>query len=1125
MVSFPVTTCFPDAAAAHHVTLFLPPLTYPPPSLTCSSFLLIRAQHPSIPDSPHRSTVFGQPHSGVFRALTSAHFVQEPVRSVSPGSEEVESEDATGSDFDPDQKTSSPDSDEEFPSSLPLPTAEAPMDVDEEPESSHRARRPASASSRGKSSPTKATSKTVVRAQSPDESRAERSPMPDDSVKLNLAEHRLPSWALPAHFPKFKIRSDPSNPVPSQHVTFRPYTDVEGDGNVQGSRQVKSRLEDSHPSVFDNPAYKILDMGKWLEHIAHGDTSPKPERPIFVSRPLDLPDPAVGTSSFQEFQKIYNQNAETRARHEADEMARFAQLDTDYQAALEKWEAMANRHRRDIPIIRAEQVEVLRLYRACREDIIDRMEREANTVGEYAYHVASRALSGPANARVTLSRTPVVSSSSVPNPSIPSKRGHEEIDDVPTPPIAAFTSAQSDSDEERSASITRVGPPGKGKAKASAPLPSRGSGVEASNASRVPPGSALSAQTRDVERGVFLGAGVSAAGPSTTDEGTSFAVGGPSSSQQGGAFDIDAWHEAHNPFNQPPFQQDLVLNANGTKAVVSHGWQLDPVNPAFPRAARSLRCPRFPDAFLGGRFSGQGVYRLSQGQERLCSPRLVGRAARHELPAVPRENRTCVASTSGFDFTLTDQVISTMNAELIDLYTNAILSVFTPLTGIDVASRIMSRMIVHRQNARLWEGRAPRADPPNVEVPLERRVDVLVRPGAGRQEFLEQSFVPFQGAQYGDRRHRLPLPDRQSPIDATTYLTHMPRRRCSFGQRISQAFLPERRVVVPEDFEVGDRPLNFGGFLAAGEVRLPPPHPPILPSDAELSEFPSTEASPTDTPMERVTGPLVAGGFDTSEEDSAHEDDSAREDDSAGEAPPWPPARCRRVRGSLPPIDEESRDMTPPRLPRHSLSAAQEPLAALNSILRRSIRRLPRKPVGPPSLVSSVWRISALEMTPLTPSSARRVTSHGISLPPQIVTNPQVLLPPSPVRAASVGAVDAVSFDEFETSEACCVNGASVGSVESGGVVAGSSVQQEAEDGAVPQISLCSASKLPSGGWVEKDFINPPFFVFIGRAEAWTFSFVCSLIRSFRGAPLSISIPLPGLSRRSYVVTTCICFS
>ncbi|KAJ7872542.1 hypothetical protein B0H14DRAFT_3131567 [Mycena olivaceomarginata] len=147
--------------------------------------------------------------------------------------------------------------------------------------------------------------------------------------------------------------------------------------------------------------------------------------------------------------------------------------------------------------------------------------------------------------------------------------------------------------------------------------------------------------------------------------------------------------------------------------------------------------------------------------------------------------------------------------------------------------------------------RAPRRSA-NVEVPLERRVDILARPGAGHQEFLERSFVPFQGAQYGDCRHRLPLPDRQSPIDATTYLAHMledvvdrisagaQRMGGSFGQRISQAFFPKRRVVVPEDFEVGDRLLDFGGFLAAGEVQQPPLHPPILPSDAELSEFPST---------------------------------------------------------------------------------------------------------------------------------------------------------------------------------------------------------------------------------------------------------------------------------------------
>ncbi|KAJ7872543.1 hypothetical protein B0H14DRAFT_3438937 [Mycena olivaceomarginata] len=213
------------------------------------------------------------------------------------------------------------------------------------------------------------------------------------------------------------------------------------------------------------------------------------------------------------------------------------------------------------------------------------------------------------------------------------------------------------------------------------------------------------------------------------------------------------------------------------------------------------------------------------------------------------------------------------------------------------------------------------------------------------------------------------------------------------------------------------------------------------------------------------TGPLVAGGFDTSEEDSAHEDDSAREDDSAGEAPPWPPARCGRVRGSLPPIDEESRNMMPPLtsaaftlVPATPSNSSQtsfasvgsaEPLAALDSMPRRSIRHPPRKPVGPPSLKSQL-------LQDLAPAADRH--------------QPQVLLPPSPVRTASVGAADEVSFDEFETSEACCVNGASVGSVESGGAVAGSEPSLK--------ISLRGASELPSGGWVEEDFIKPALFRF-----------------------------------------------
>ncbi|KAJ7852340.1 hypothetical protein B0H14DRAFT_2580955 [Mycena olivaceomarginata] len=578
--------------------------------------------------------------------------------------------------------------------------------------------------------------------------------------------------------------------------------------------------------------------------------------------------------------------------------------------------------------------------------------------------------------------------------------------------------------------------------------------------------------------GSFLGAGASSAGPSTTDEGTSFAKGGMSSSQKEGAFDVDAWHEAHNPFAQPPFQQDIVLNANGTRAVVSHGWQLDPVNLHFlVRLA--------PYGVLGSQMPSWAVVSWAKGC--VDCHKNGGACIRLVLSGTPPvtscqrcrvKNRTCVVSTSGFDFMVTaliltppsgflqDHVILVMNAELIDLYTDAILSVFTPLTGVNVASRIMSRAII-RQTLR---------------CPFERRVDILARPGAGHQEFLERSFVPFQGAQYGDCRHRLPLPDRQSPIDATTR-RGPDFRGCSAHGRLVRttnfaSLFPKRRVVVPEDFEVGDRLLDFGGFLAAGEVQQPPLHPPILPSDAELSEFPSTYHFGSEARARfeqeyqgsiahrhadgRVTGPLVAGGFDTSEEDSAHEDDSAREDDSAGEAPPWPPARCGRVRGSLPPINEESRNMMPPStsaaftsVPATPSNSSQTSFASVGSagtfggprFDATSFDTTPTPQASGSALVgSSVRRISALEMTPLTPSSARRVSSCGISLPPQIVTNPQVLPPPSPVRTASVGAADEVSFDEFETSEACCVNGTSVGSVESGGAVAGSSVRLEAKD-------------------------------------------------------------------------------
>jgi hypothetical protein len=127
------------------------------------------------------------------------------------------------------------------------------------------------------------------------------------------------------------------------------------------------------------------------------------------------------------------------------------------------------------------------------------------------------------------------------------------------------------------------------------------------------------------------------------------------------------------------------------------------------------------------------------------------------------KNRTCITMTSGFDFTLTgkqpmshialiftppsvflaDHVISIMNAELVDMYTDAILLSLTLLTGVDIASRIMLRTVLYHQDARLQDGCAPCADPSDIGVPQERCVDVFVHQGASREQFLERSFIPF----------------------------------------------------------------------------------------------------------------------------------------------------------------------------------------------------------------------------------------------------------------------------------------------------------------------------------------------------------------------------------------------
>jgi hypothetical protein len=120
-----------------------------------------------------------------------------------------------------------------------------------------------------------------------------------------------------------------------------------------------------------------------------------------------------------------------------------------------------------------------------------------------------------------------------------------------------------------------------------------------------------------------------------------------------------------------------------------------------------------------------------------------------------------------------DHIISFVNTELLDMYANSLLAAFSSFTGIDVASRLIARSIIYRQDA-LLEGRCTsRTDAPVAEEPIECHVDVLLREGRGRESYIEHSLVPFRGAQFGDCQHQLPLLAMQDANDAATYMTHM----------------------------------------------------------------------------------------------------------------------------------------------------------------------------------------------------------------------------------------------------------------------------------------------------------------------------------------------------------------
>jgi hypothetical protein len=103
-------------------------------------------------------------------------------------------------------------------------------------------------------------------------------------------------------------------------------------------------------------------------------------------------------------------------------------------------------------------------------------------------------------------------------------------------------------------------------------------GCAATPSSRVTLGAALSARPELSNSGSALAGGSSRAVSGVPHVGEGPEAG---SSQVGDKtlYDAEAWHTAHNPFDKHPFQTEVVLNTNGTKAVVLHGWCINPVNP------------------------------------------------------------------------------------------------------------------------------------------------------------------------------------------------------------------------------------------------------------------------------------------------------------------------------------------------------------------------------------------------------------------------------------------------------------------------------------------------------------------------------------------------------------------
>jgi hypothetical protein len=229
---------------------------------------------------------------------------------------------------------------------------------------------------------------------------------PDNSIVLDLQEHPLPDWVIPAHIPDFVIRCDPATHRPVRYLPYKPMSDVNIMETFKGPCLVKSHLKDSLPEVFDNPTYHISGMGKWLHKLAEGDhsvarycriynrmrvrllvflhrfpavlvltelpanpndpyydyTEPKPECKRFVATLLKLSEAGDKPLTFAEYQAVSERNAKIRAQHDAEEMVRFRQLKAENIAALKTWESRAIEYRCNLPIVRARQVEAITSY-------------------------------------------------------------------------------------------------------------------------------------------------------------------------------------------------------------------------------------------------------------------------------------------------------------------------------------------------------------------------------------------------------------------------------------------------------------------------------------------------------------------------------------------------------------------------------------------------------------------------------------------------------------------------------------------------------------------------------------------------------------------------------------------